>query len=114
MRNHPVQGSAADAFKLAGIRLDKLYRQYGAKLIIPVHDAYVFEVPLDVLSNVAKLTARVMCESVQELFPNLQPRAEINISHPECWNKEGKADALEQWLGVMDEKVKSGLVDQAR
>lgn len=97
LRNHPVQGSAADVFKLAGIRLDKLYPRYSARLIIPVHDAYVFEVPIEHLQTVAELTARVMCEAVQALFPQLRPRCEINISHPECWNKDGMASALRDW-----------------
>ena len=102
MRNHPVQGSAADAFKLACIRLDKRYPQYGAKLILPVHDAVVLECPLANLEVVAKLTETVLCEAVQELFPRLRPRAEINIEHPACWNKEGQADALRQWLTKVD------------
>ena len=96
--NHPVQGSAAVAFKAAGNRLDKLYRRYGASLIIPMHDAYVFEAPLGVLGEVAALTARVMCEAVQEYFSELRPRAEVNIDAPSCWNKGGHADAVEQWV----------------
>jgi DNA polymerase-1 len=98
LTNHPVQGSAAVAFKAAGSRLDKLYRRYGAWLIIPMHDAYVFEAPLGVLGEVAALTARVMCEAVQEYFPELRPGAGVNISAPSCWNKGGHADAVEQWV----------------
>lgn len=47
--------------------------------------------------QLAELTARVMCEAVQALFPQLRPRCEINISHPECWNKDGMASALRDW-----------------
>lgn len=97
LRNHPVQGSAADVFKAAGVRLDKLYQQYMARLIIPVHDAYVFEAPTEHLQVVAELTARVMCEAVQERFPQLRPRCDININHSECWNKDGMASALRDW-----------------
>jgi len=97
LRNHPVQGSAADVFKAAGIRLDKLYQQYAARLIIPVHDAFVFEAPIEHLLMVAQLTARVMCEAVQERFPQLRPQCEINIDHSECWNKDGMALALQEW-----------------
>jgi DNA polymerase-1 len=95
--NHPVQASAADAFKLAGIRLDRLYRRYDARLVVSVHDAFVFEAPLDRLADVAELTGRVMCEAVQELFPRLLPRVEVNVAHPGCWNKDGHADALDRW-----------------
>jgi DNA polymerase-1 len=98
MNNHVVQGSAAVAFKAAGNRLDRLYRQYDAWLLVPLHDAYVFEAPLEVLPQVAELTGRVLCEAVQEYFPVLRPRAEINIQNPACWNKDGHFDSVERWL----------------
>ena len=98
LTNHPVQGSAAAVFKAAGNRLDRLYSQYDAWLIIPLHDAYIFEAPLAVLSEVAALTDRVMRGTVQEYFPQLRPRTEINLIHPECWNKEGDAGALARWV----------------
>lgn len=96
--NFPIQGSAASAFKLAGNRLDKIFIKYGARLLIPLHDSFVFVAPLGVLAEVAEITRRVMCEAVQEYFPELHPRAEVNISHPECWNKDGKRDLLDVWL----------------
>ena len=46
MTNHPVQGSAAVVFKAAGNRLDRLYRACGARLVVPLHDAFVFEAPM--------------------------------------------------------------------
>jgi DNA polymerase-1 len=98
MVNTPVQGSAAVLFKAAGNRLDRLYRRYDAWLVVPMHDAYVFEAPREVLAEVAGLTARVMCEAVAEHFPELAARAEVNISHPECWNKDGHADSVERWI----------------
>jgi DNA polymerase-1 len=112
LTNNPVQGSAAVVFKAAGNRLDKLYRQYDARIIIPVHDAFIFETPLDQLEFVAELTARVMCDTLQEYFPVLRPQAEINISRPDCWNKDGNGEELERWIerlnGLMDgqEKVR--------
>jgi DNA polymerase-1 len=104
--NHPIQGSAAVLFKVAGNRLTPLYEQYDAKLIIPIHDSFVFEAPLQHLSGVAELTALVMCEVVRESFPELHPKAEINIKHPECWNKEGDVGALDRWL--QDPLAKAG------
>jgi DNA polymerase-1 len=98
LTNHPVQGSAAVVFKVAGNRLDVLYQQYNARLIIPLHDAFVFEAPLEVLNEVALLTERVMCETVREYFPELRPKAEVNIRRLDCWNKDGDADALIRWL----------------
>lgn len=98
--NFPVQGSAAVAFKMAGNRLDRLYQTYDAKLLLPMHDAFVFEAPLPVLEEVANLTGRVMCETVRECFPELQPRADLNILHPGCWNKDREVNSLEKWLAI--------------
>jgi DNA polymerase I len=103
LTNNPVQGSAAVVFKAAGNRLDKLYRQYDARIIIPVHDAFIFEAPLEQLEFVADLTARVMCETLQEYFPVLRPQAEVNISRPDCWNKDGNGDELEKWIGRLND-----------
>ena len=98
MTNHPVQGSAADMFKAAGNRLDRLYPALGARLIIPFHDAIVFEAPLDKMEVVANLTKEELCRAVQERFPQLNPQADVNIERPDCWNKSGKADTWEQWV----------------
>lgn len=87
--NFPVQASAATVFKHAGNRLDRLYSHYSARLLLPIHDEFVFEAPLTHLAEVAEITRWVMCESVQEFFPKLLPRAEVDISRPECWTKEG-------------------------
>jgi len=96
--NHQVQGSAAVAMKVAGNRLDRLYRGYGARLIIALHDSFVFEAPLECLAEVAALTNSVMVQAVQERYPKLRPRVDVNIAHPGCWNKGGKIDELEKWL----------------
>jgi DNA polymerase-1 len=97
INNYPVQGSAATVFKDAMNRLDRLYRRYDAWLVIPMHDAVVFEAPLEHLAAVAELTGRVMIETVREWFPALRPRVEVNVAHAECWNKDGHADSLERW-----------------
>ncbi len=96
--NFPVQGSAAVVFKMAGNRLDRQFQSYGATLLLPVHDSFVFEVPTPVLEEVAALTERVMCEAVRECFPQLKPSADINIFHPDCWNKEGNVGSVERWI----------------
>ncbi len=66
LTNHPVQGSAAVVFKAVGNRLDRLYRRYGAWLVLPMHDAFVFESPIEALPDVADLTATVMRQVVRE------------------------------------------------
>ncbi len=103
LTNHPVQGSAAVVFKAAGNRLDRLYRQYDARIIIPLHDAFIFEAPFSALENVAALTSRVMCDTLQEYFPVLRPQVEVNIARPDCWNKDGDGEELERWIAGLDE-----------
>jgi DNA polymerase-1 len=98
MTNHPVQGSAAVVFKVAGNRLDRRYRRYDAWLLVPLHDAYVFEAPLPMLTEVAELTGNVLCEAVQEYFPALRPKVEVNVQYPFCWNKDGHFDSVEHWM----------------
>ncbi len=102
LTNHPVQGSAAVVFKAAGNRLDRLYPQYDAHIIIPLHDAFIFEAPLELLDSVSELTSRVMCDTLQEYFPVLRPQVEVNISTPGCWNKDGNADELELWINSLN------------
>jgi DNA polymerase-1 len=98
MRNTPVQGSACVVFKMAGNRLYRRYQHYGARIVLPLHDAYIFEAPLGHLEKVASITAEVLKSTVQEVFPMLDPGADINIDHPECWNKDGHADSVARWI----------------
>ncbi len=77
--SHTIQGSVAAIFKMTGNRLDQLYRQYDAALLIPMHDAYVFEAPKDQIKTVVKLTKRLMIQAVQEFFPELRPKVKTTI-----------------------------------
>jgi DNA polymerase-1 len=96
--NTPVQGSAGVVFKVAGNRLYRRYQHYGARIILPLHDCFIFEAPKASLGQVAKVTAEVMRGAVQEHFPMLDPRVEINVDRPDCWNKDGKWRSLQLWL----------------
>ncbi|HHF3069049.1 TPA: DNA polymerase [Vibrio diabolicus] len=98
MVNMPVQGTAAALFKAAGNRLHQLYKGYNAKLIVAMHDAFVFEVPKEHLNEVSELTAQIMTQVVQEMYPQLKIRADINIGQPDCWTKDGDPNTLDVWL----------------
>ncbi len=65
LRNTPIQGSASAVFKVAGNRLRRRDQHYGARLILPLHDAFVFECPLAHLERVGRTTAEVMKGAVQ-------------------------------------------------
>ncbi len=67
-QNAPVQGSAADIFKLAMIDVDRALRDAGSdtRMLLTVHDELVFEVPNDEHDTVEPLIRTTM-ESVTEL-----------------------------------------------
>ncbi|HUF85601.1 MAG TPA: DNA polymerase I [Acidimicrobiia bacterium] len=67
-QNAPVQGSAADIFKLAMIELDRALEDAGlrARMVLTVHDELVLEVPLEEREQVEMIVREVM-ESVCEL-----------------------------------------------
>jgi len=98
LKNTPVQGSAGVVFKVAGNRLRLRYEHYGARIILPMHDAFVFECLEQYLETVAAITAEVMRSTVQEYFPVLDPKVDVNIKHPHCWNKDGKYLSLKRWM----------------
>ena len=63
-----------------------------------MHDAFVFEVPKEHLSEISELTAQLMTQVVQDMYPQLKIRADINISPPDCWTKDGDPNTLDVWL----------------
>jgi DNA polymerase-1 len=72
-QNAPVQGSAADIFKLAMIEVDRALEHGGfaARMLLTVHDELVLEVPIDAQPAVEALVRDTM-ESVTELRVPLQ------------------------------------------
>ena len=66
-QNAPVQGTAADVFKLAMIEVDRAIAAagMGARMILTVHDELVFEVPeaeLDAARSLVVSTMETVCE----------------------------------------------------
>ncbi|MCI0633967.1 MAG: DNA polymerase I [Actinobacteria bacterium] len=81
-QNAPVQGSAADIFKLAMIELDAALEEHGlrARMVLTVHDELVLEVPLEERVQVEGLVREVMV-SVCELTVPL----EVDLGFGENW-----------------------------
>ena len=67
-QNAPVQGSAADIFKLAMVDVDRALEEQALRtqMLLTVHDELVFEVPLDERETIEELVRDVM-QSVIEL-----------------------------------------------
>jgi DNA polymerase I len=67
-QNAPVQGGAADIFKLAMVDLDAELERLGmrSRMVLTVHDEVVLEVPLEEHDAAVEVVRRVM-ESVWPL-----------------------------------------------
>ena len=66
-------------------------------LLVMWHDSVVFEAPERCFADVAEITASVMKMTLQEHYPDLKPKVDLNIAHPQCWNKDGNLNAIEEW-----------------
>ncbi len=97
-RNYPIQGSGAIVFKTAGVRLKPVYEKYGAQLLVPMHDAFIFQAPLDILDEVVEATSREMISAMKIYFPDLSPKVNANTRRPQCWVKDGYENALVEYL----------------
>ena len=85
-------------FKVAGNRLRRRYPHYGAKIILLPPRRLPLRGPARHLEAVAGITGEVMRGAVQEYFPALRPQVDVNVEHPQCWNKDGKHLSLEYWM----------------
>ncbi len=81
-QNAPVQGGAADIFKLAMVNLDAELeeRAMRSRMVMTVHDEVVLEVPLDEHDAAVELVRRVM-ESVVSLEVPLK----VDIASGSTW-----------------------------
>jgi DNA polymerase-1 len=81
-QNAPVQGAAADIFKLAMIAVDRALEAGGfaTRMILTVHDELVFEVPdgeADAVTPVVKDTMESVCE--------LRVPLVVDLAHGRTW-----------------------------
>lgn len=98
LRNTPIQGSAAIVFKHAVVELDRAFRGTPTQIILPVHDSVVIECDRADIEAVANEARWIMAHSLRRFYPALRPRVDVNMSRPECWNKDGHADSLDRFL----------------
>ncbi|MEM9609285.1 MAG: DNA polymerase I [Actinomycetota bacterium] len=80
--NAPIQGTAADIFKVALVRLDQGLRDLGGgeRLILQVHDEVIVEVPPDRVDEVTELTVGTMAEAAELRVP-----LEVNVTVGDSW-----------------------------
>ena len=71
--NSRIQGSAADQTKLAMLKVEtnEEWKAIGGRLLVPVHDELIAEVPIDKWKEGGELLSRLMCEAADFLpFPS--------------------------------------------
>ena len=70
-QNAPVQGSAADIFKLAMVDVDRALeeRELASRMLLTVHDELVFEVPGDEGAVMEELVREVMQSAIELSVP---------------------------------------------
>lgn len=85
MFNHPVQGSGADAIKLAMVRINKILRKRNipAKIILQVHDELVLEVKKGSVKRTAKIVECVMREEMQKFVKSVP--IYVDVSYGTRW-----------------------------
>jgi DNA polymerase-1 len=80
--NAPIQGLAADIFKVALVRLDAALadRAPSARLVLQVHDEVLVETPPDALGEVEDVVRFAMSGAFDLLVP-----LEVNLAHGTSW-----------------------------
>lgn len=87
--NAPIQGSLAVAGKEA--MLNQVLRPMGGKVLIPMHDGFVLQVPLGRLDEARTTAAEVVVEAVRGVLPDLEVRVKTDVATPPtCWPAEAK------------------------
>ena len=67
--NSRIQGSAADLTKMAAIKINNCERlkELGFKLLIPVHDEFIAECPIENVKECSELFSKCMCDAAIDL-----------------------------------------------
>ncbi|MFO7565523.1 MAG: DNA polymerase [Enhygromyxa sp.] len=78
--NIPVQGTAAEGFKLAMLRLHAPLAELGGRGVLVVHDEYVAEVPVDRAEDARRLVEQTMIAAMRELVDSVPIVVEAEIA----------------------------------
>ncbi len=81
--NAPIQGLAADIFKLALIRLDRFLADQGfaSRIVLQIHDEVLLEVPESEISDVSKIVVEAMTGAY-----NLKVDLPVHIGWSSTWS----------------------------
>lgn len=82
--NIPVQGTAAEGFKLAMVRLHRELPQIAGRGVLVVHDEYLAEVPSEHAERGRALVERIMIEAMRELIDSIPILVDARVAT--CWS----------------------------
>ena len=69
--NYPVQGTAADGFKMALIRLDDELADQDARIVHILHDEVIVEAREDIADTVAVIVENCMEQAFKDVLPDV-------------------------------------------
>ncbi len=80
--NTPIQGTAADAIKLAMVKLQARMDEIGLRslMIVQVHDELIFEVPLEELEDMQAVVLEIMPRAMELAVP-----LEVDLKSGKSW-----------------------------
>lgn len=99
-QNFPIQSSAAACFQLTGTYLD----QFGADIRLPLHDAYLLNVPDDpkAIAEARGWVESATTTATNQLFPALAVKCDVEILNR--FAKDGREDSFANWLASLEDQ----------
>ena len=110
--NAVIQGSAADLIKLSMISMHRRLKEFGAKLILTVHDEVLVSCPIEY----AQSCYTIIKSSMEEAGKELSVPVEVDIKYGRTWAEahSGVGGSLKDILGTANsQKELSVLQDRA-
>ena len=96
-RNLPVQGGGADVLKMLLPWAHTYLSSVGGRILVPLFDSLVFQVPREVQKKATAVISRLMVMAMQSIYPELRPKLDVNDKDTTCWNKDGHGDAIDRF-----------------
>ena len=96
-RNLPVQGGGADVLKMLLPRAHAYLRSVGGRILVPLFDSLVFQVPQEVQQEAVGVIKHEMVTAMQSIYPELRPKLDVNDEDTSCWNKDGHGDSIDRF-----------------
>lgn len=94
--NYLIQGDVADLMRACMIRIDQTLPQYGAALLLQVHDELVVEVPNDCVATVG----HAIKDEMEHVLPYVSVPIVADVSVGDTWGQTLSLDTYEERLAA--------------